>query len=69
MLKRGYSPEFADQLFGQIKGFGGYGLGHLFRFALLFVSAWLKRHYPGTFYVGLLNSQPMGFTRPRSPGC
>ena len=25
MLKRGYSPDFADQLFSQIKCFGGYG--------------------------------------------
>lgn len=67
MLKRGYSPEFADQLFSQIKGFGGYGFpeSHSASFALLaYVSAWLKRHYPGAFYVGLLNSQPMGFYTP-----
>jgi error-prone DNA polymerase len=67
MLKRGYSPDFADQLFSQIKGFGGYGFpeSHSASFALLaYVSAWLKRHYPGAFYVGLLNSQPMGFYTP-----
>ena len=67
MLKRGYSDEFADQLFSQIKGFGGYGFpeSHSASFALLaYVSAWLKRHYPGAFYVGLLNSQPMGFYTP-----
>ena len=67
MLKRGYSADFADQLFSQIKGFGGYGFpeSHSASFALLaYVSAWLKRHYPGAFYVGLLNSQPMGFYTP-----
>ena len=67
MLNRGYSAEFADQLFNQIKGFGGYGFpeSHSASFALLaYVSAWFKRHHPGAFYVGLLNSQPMGFYTP-----
>ena len=67
MLNRGYSAEFADQLFSQIRGFGGYGFpeSHSASFALLaYVSAWFKRHHPGAFYVGLLNSQPMGFYTP-----
>ena len=67
MLNRGYSAEFADQLFNQIKGFGGYGFpeSHSASFALLaYVSAWFKRHHPSAFYVGLLNSQPMGFYTP-----
>lgn len=67
MLHRGYSADFADQLFSQIKGFGGYGFpeSHSASFALLaYVSAWLKCHHPGAFYVGLLNSQPMGFYTP-----
>ncbi len=67
MLHRGYSPDFADRLFDQIKGFGGYGFpeSHSASFALLaYVSAWLKCHHPAAFYVGLLNSQPMGFYTP-----
>ena len=67
MLERGYSAEFADRLFDQIKGFGGYGFpeSHSASFALLaYVSAWLKCHHPAAFYVGLLNSQPMGFYTP-----
>ena len=67
MLARGYSQSFADQLFEQIKGFGGYGFpeSHSASFALLaYVSAWLKCHHPAAFYVGLLNSQPMGFYTP-----
>ena len=35
------------------------------RFALLvYVSSWLKCHYPGAFCAALLNSQPMGFYAP-----
>jgi error-prone DNA polymerase len=67
MLQRGYTQEFAERLFNQIKGFGGYGFpeSHSASFALLaYVSAWLKRHHPAAFYVGLLNSQPMGFYTP-----
>ncbi len=67
MLRRGYSEDYAKRLFDQIKGFGGYGFpeSHSASFALLaYVSAWLKRHHPAAFYVGLLNSQPMGFYTP-----
>ncbi|MEM9760010.1 MAG: error-prone DNA polymerase [Pseudomonadota bacterium] len=67
MLRRGYTEDYAKRLFDQIKGFGGYGFpeSHSASFALLaYVSAWLKRHHPAAFYVGLLNSQPMGFYTP-----
>ena len=67
MRRRGYSEDYARRLFDQIKGFGGYGFpeSHSASFALLaYVSAWLKRHHPAAFYVGLLNSQPMGFYTP-----
>jgi len=67
MTHRGYSSEFADRLFEQIKGFGGYGFpeSHSASFAILaYISAWFKCHHPAAFYVGLLNSQPMGFYTP-----
>lgn len=67
MIERGYEKDFAHRLFEQIKGFGGYGFpeSHSASFALLaWVSAWLKCHHPAAFYVGLLNSQPMGFYSP-----
>jgi len=67
MIERGYDEDFARRLFEQIKGFGGYGFpeSHSASFALLaYVSAWLKRHHPAAFFVGLLNSQPMGFYSP-----
>ncbi|MEI6256298.1 MAG: error-prone DNA polymerase [Planctomycetota bacterium] len=67
MLARGLSREFAEQVFGQIRGFGEYGFpeSHAASFALLvYVSAWLKRHHPAAFTAALLGSQPMGFYAP-----
>ena len=64
LLARGFPPEFADQIYEQIKGFGEYGFpeSHAASFALLaYVSAWLKCHYPAEFTAAILNSQPMGF--------
>jgi error-prone DNA polymerase len=67
MLRNGYSQEFAEQCFTQIRGFGEYGFpeSHAASFALLvYVSAWLKRYHPAAFCAALLNSQPMGFYAP-----
>ncbi len=67
MQQRGYSEQFAQQIFAQIQGFGEYGFpeSHSASFALLaYTSAWLKRHYPAAFTCALLNSQPMGFYPP-----
>ncbi|HZZ72226.1 MAG TPA: error-prone DNA polymerase [Pirellulales bacterium] len=67
MRERGLSPEFAELVFHQIRGFGEYGFpeSHAASFALLvYASAWLKCHYPAAFCVALLNSQPLGFYAP-----
>jgi error-prone DNA polymerase len=67
MLARGLTAEFAQRVFEQIRGFGEYGFpeSHAASFALLvYVSAWLKRHYPAAFTCAVLNSQPMGFYAP-----
>ena len=67
MTARGYPQEFAERCFNQIKGFGEYGFpeSHAASFAhLVYVSAWLKCHYPAAFAAALLNSQPMGFYAP-----
>jgi error-prone DNA polymerase len=67
MVERGYDREFASRCFSQIKGFGEYGFpeSHAASFAhLVYVSAWLKCHYPAVFAAALLNSQPMGFYAP-----
>ena len=67
MRARGYTLEFADQIYRQILGFGEYGFpeSHAASFALLvYVSSWLKRYHPAAFCAALLNSQPMGFYAP-----
>ena len=67
MLERGYSEQFALQIYNQIKGFADYGFpeSHSASFALLaYVSAWLKYYHPAAFTCALLNSQPMGFYGP-----
>ena len=60
-----FSQQFAEQVFGQIRGFGEYGFpeSHAASFALLvYVSAWLKCHHPAAFTAALLGSQPMAAT-------
>ncbi len=67
MAARGYDPAFAERCFKQIEGFGEYGFpeSHAASFALLvYVSCWLKCHYPDVFCAALINSQPMGFYQP-----
>jgi error-prone DNA polymerase len=67
MVARGYEADFAQRCFDQIKGFGEYGFpeSHAASFALLvYVSSWLKCHYPDVFAAALLNAQPMGFYAP-----
>ena len=64
MLARGYTQQFADDIFKQIEGFGEYGFpeSHAASFALLvYVSCWLKQHEPACFLAAMLNSQPLGF--------
>ncbi|MEL6111021.1 MAG: OB-fold nucleic acid binding domain-containing protein, partial [Planctomycetota bacterium] len=67
MKENGLTGKFADQVFNQIRGFGEYGFpeSHAASFALLvYVSCYLKCHYPAAFCVALLNSQPLGFYAP-----
>jgi error-prone DNA polymerase len=67
MLARGFTQEWAEAVFHQIRGFGEYGFpeSHAASFALLvYVSCWLKHHYMAAFTAALLNSQPLGFYAP-----
>ncbi len=67
MVGRGYDREFAQRCFNQIRGFGEYGFpeSHAASFAhLVYVSSWMKCHFPAAFACALLNSQPMGFYAP-----
>lgn len=67
MRANGYTQEFAERIFEQIRGFGSYGFpeSHAASFALItYQSCWIKCHEPAAFAAALLNSQPMGFYRP-----
>ncbi len=67
MIKRGYEPDFAARCYSQIEGFGSYGFpeSHAASFAkLVYVSSWIKYHYPDVFCAAIVNSQPMGFYHP-----
>ena len=64
MTERGYTLEFAQGVFEQIKGFSDYGFpeSHAASFALLvYASCWIKHHHPAEFLCAMLNSQPLGF--------
>ncbi len=67
MVNNGYDEQFATRVFKQLEGFGSYGFpeSHAISFAyLVYISCWLKYHYPDVFATALLNSQPMGFYQP-----
>ena len=67
MTAKGYTEDFAKRIFKQLEGFGSYGFpeSHATSFAhLVYISCWLKCHYPDVFAAALLNSQPMGFYQP-----
>jgi error-prone DNA polymerase len=67
MTAKGYESDFAERVFRQLEGFGSYGFpeSHAASFALLvYISSWIKCHYPDVFAASLLNSLPMGFYQP-----
>ena len=67
MVARGYQHDFAHRCYKQIQGFGSYGFpeSHAVAFArLVWVSSYVKCHYPAVFCAALLNAQPMGFYAP-----
>jgi error-prone DNA polymerase len=67
MIANGYERDFAERCFKQLEGFGEYGFpeSHAASFALIvYVSCWIKRHYPDVFLAAMLNSQPLGFYAP-----
>ena len=64
MVKNGISPEYAERIFNQIRGFGEYGFpeSHAASFALIaYATSWMRCHHPAFFSCSLLNALPMGF--------
>ncbi len=67
MRRNGFSPAAQDEIVRHITSFALYGFpeSHSASFALIaYASAYLKRHHPAAFLVGLLNAWPMGFYNP-----
>jgi len=67
MIARGISEPVATLVAQDLESFGSYGFpeSHAWSFALIaYATAWLKRHHPAEFCLGLLNSWPMGFYPP-----
>ncbi len=61
---QGVSTTVAQQIFAQLKAFGGYSFSkaHAAAFAVItYWSAWLRCYHPVAFFAGLLRHQPMGF--------
>lgn len=64
MIEKRVAPAVAAQIESDLRGFANYGFpeSHAWSFALIaYATAWLKQNHPTEFYLGLLNSQPMGF--------
>ncbi|MHA7294137.1 error-prone DNA polymerase [Arthrobacter sp. HLT1-21] len=69
MAANGITGETADSIYLKIQAFANFGFAesHSISFALLvYVSAWLRLHYPGAFLASLLRAQPMGFYSPQT---
>ncbi len=69
MAENGITGDDADNIYAKIEAFANFGFAesHAISFALLvYVSSWMKLHYPGAFLAALLRAQPMGFYSPRT---
>ncbi len=69
MADRGITGQIAEEIWEKLRAFANFGFpeSHSVSFAyLVYVSAWLKLHYPAGYLAALLNSQPMGFWAPHS---
>ena len=64
MIERDIAAEVARRICDDLLSFANYGFpeSHAWSFALIsYATAWLKAHHPAEFFLGLLNSWPMGF--------
>ncbi len=69
MAEREITGDVADAIWEKLAAFANFGFpeSHSVSFAyLVYVSAWIKHHYPAAFCASLLNAQPMGFYSPHS---
>ena len=69
MAANGITRAAADEIWEKLQGFSSFGFpeSHSVSFAyIVYMSAWLRFHYPAEYLAGLLNAQPMGFYHPNS---
>ena len=69
MRSKGVTGAAAGEIWEKLQGFASFGFpeSHSVSFAyIVYMSAWLRYHYPAEFLVGLLNAQPMGFYSPNT---
>ncbi|MEX2655046.1 MAG: error-prone DNA polymerase [Acidimicrobiia bacterium] len=69
MAAKGITGAAADEIWEKLQGFSSFGFpeSHSVSFAyIVYMSAWLRFHYPAEFLAGLLNAQPMGFYSPNT---
>jgi error-prone DNA polymerase len=69
MAANGVVGAAADEIWEKLQGFSSFGFpeSHSVSFAyIVYMSAWLRFHYPAEYLAGLLNAQPMGFYHPNS---
>ncbi|HUU61559.1 MAG TPA: error-prone DNA polymerase, partial [Acidimicrobiia bacterium] len=69
MAGNGVTGPAADEIWEKLQGFAAFGFpeSHSVSFAyIVYMSAWLRHHWPTEYLAGLLNAQPMGFYSPNS---
>jgi error-prone DNA polymerase len=69
MERNGIVGAAADEIWEKLQGFASFGFpeSHSVSFAyIVYMSAWLRFHFPAEYLAGLLNAQPMGFYSPNS---
>lgn len=69
MERKGVVGAAADEIWEKLQGFAHFGFpeSHSVSFAyIVYMSAWLRHHWPAEFLAGLLNAQPMGFYNPNT---
>jgi error-prone DNA polymerase len=69
MAGNGIIGAAAEEIWEKLQGFASFGFpeSHSVSFAyIVYMTSWLKYHWPTEFFAGLLNAQPMGFYSPNS---
>lgn len=67
IISNGFSPAIAEEVFGLVAAFRGYGFaqGHALAFSEISLrSVYLQQNFPATYFAALLDAQPAGYYGP-----